>query len=122
MKQLLLLTFTALFSIPSLAQTDTISISQAMRKSSTESQQVDDVTIYPVPVRENYLTIKCPKGIASVRVINIIGQQVFSEKFNEAPLSLKITLDNPERGIYIIDLRLPDRSRIVRKVLFEGAD
>ena len=80
------------------------------------------VTIYPVPVKENYFTIKTDKEISLVRITNIIGRDIFSVKYNNPEQQIRITLDNPKRGMYLVTINFSDGTRVVKKILIEESE
>ncbi|HEX2920638.1 MAG TPA: hypothetical protein VHO50_05680 [Bacteroidales bacterium] len=43
------------------------------------------LTIYPVPVINNTFNIKSDKDISNIKVTNIIGQDIFKEKYSTPP-------------------------------------
>ena len=79
-----------------------------------------NVNIYPVPVRDNYFTIKSEKEISAIKITNIIGQDIFSAKYNSPLLLSRIVLDNPRRGMYLVVIIFSDETRLVKKVMIEG--
>jgi len=81
-----------------------------------------NVTIYPVPVRDNSFTVKSNKEILLIKVTNIIGQDIFRIKYNTPQLFVKILLDDPGRGMYLVVIIFSDNTRVVKKVMIEGAN
>jgi hypothetical protein len=79
-------------------------------------------SIFPVPVRENYFNIKSEKEFSSVKITNIIGQDIYREKYNDPQTFAKIVLDNPRRGMYIVTVVFSDGMRIVKKIMIEQAE
>ncbi|HVN56829.1 MAG TPA: T9SS type A sorting domain-containing protein [Bacteroidales bacterium] len=119
MKQYLLALLFFLSCYAAYAQRDSITASQQVRKGYSLLQEETNVSIYPVPVRENFFTIKSDKEITSVRITNIIGQEIFMEKFNLPVTNYRIVLENPTRGMYLIAITFSDNTRIVRRLLVE---
>ena len=105
------------------AQRDTVSIAfnPGQKSISTEATNAN-ISIYPVPVRENYFSIRCDKNISSVKITNIIGQDVHSSQYNDQQTITKIILDNPKRGMYLVSIKFHDGSRIVKKIMIEQAE
>ena len=105
------------------AQKDTTSIaSYPASKSGISDAGNSSITIYPVPVRENYFTIKSDKEISSVKITNIIGQDIFRAHYNN-PLDVnKIILDNPKRGMYLVTILFSDDTRVVKKIMIEQSE
>jgi hypothetical protein len=78
-----------------------------------------DVIIYPVPVKDNRFTIKSEKELSSVKVSNIIGQEIFRAKYSDPQLITKVILDNASRGMYLVTIVFRDDTRIVKKIMVE---
>jgi hypothetical protein len=123
MKQTLLILFVLFLPLCLEAQSDTANLSLSSKQKSV-SRDVSNVniSIYPVPVRDNNFTIKSDKEISSVKITNIIGQNIFRIKYSTPQLLSKITLDNPERGMYLVVIVFSDDTRIVKKVMVEGSN
>jgi hypothetical protein len=79
-----------------------------------------NISIYPVPVRENSFTIKSDKEISSIKITNIIGQDIFMTKYNTPIFTTKIILENTKRGMYLVAITFSDNTRTVRRILVEG--
>lgn len=121
MKHYLLILFVLLFSLDLFSQRDTVNFSlSSPRKELIRDAYNVNVSIYPVPVRENNFTIKSDKEMSSIKIINIIGQDIFRVKFNPPQLLSKIVLDNPRRGMYLVVILFSDDTRVVKKVMIEG--
>jgi hypothetical protein len=80
-----------------------------------------NVNIYPVPVRENNFTIRTEKEIIFVKITNIIGQDIFKSKYGEQQ-QVRIFLDNPKRGMYLVTIIFSDGSRVVKKIMVEESE
>lgn len=78
------------------------------------------LTIFPVPVRENYLNLISSKEITKVKITNIIGQDIFNAGYSNSQSAVRIILDNPQRGIYLVTVRFSDNTMIVKKIMIEG--
>jgi hypothetical protein len=105
------------------SQKDTMNLSIAQTQKEFVKDAIDgNVTIYPVPVRDNSFTIKSNKEISLIKVTNIIGQDIFRIKYNTPQLFVKILLDDPGRGMYLVVVIFSDNSRVVKKVMIEGAN
>jgi hypothetical protein len=123
MKKSLLFFLFIIFTSGIQAQKDTISVSPGNTgKSALADASSSGITIYPVPIRENYFTIKSEKGISGIKVTNIIGQDIFKTKYNNPETLFRINLDNPKRGMYLVTISLEDGSRIVKKIMIEQAE
>ena len=121
MKQLLPILFIFCFSVNLEAQRDTANYSPpTQQKEVIPGNSEVNISIYPVPVRDNNFTIKSDKEISSVKITNIIGQTIFRITYTTPQLLSKITLDNPIRGMYLVVIIFHDNTRIVKKVMIEG--
>jgi len=81
-----------------------------------------NVTIYPVPVRENNFTIKTDRDISYIKVTNIIGQDILRVKYNTPQQQIKVFLDNQKRGMYLVTILFSDGTRIVKKIMVEESE
>jgi hypothetical protein len=123
MKQILLIFFVFFISLNLEAQSDSIAYSRSVQqKEMIRDISNVNISIYPVPVRDNNFTIKSDKEISSIKITNIIGQDIFRVKYTSPQLLSKITLDNPERGMYLVVIVFSDETRIVKKVMIEGSN
>jgi len=104
-----------------LAQQDNsgIIVTSGMNNSTGETQSLN-LNIYPVPVRDDSFTIKSDREFVSVKITNVIGQDIYRIKYNTAQSISKVVLDNPQRGMYIVTIGFTDGTRIVRKIMIEG--
>jgi hypothetical protein len=121
MKHYLLILFILSFPLNLFSQSDTVNLSvSSAQKELVRDVSAVNVSIYPVPVRENNFTIKSDKEISAIKITNIIGQDIFRIKYNTPQLLSKIVLDNPTRGMYLVVILFSDNTRIVKKVMIEG--
>lgn len=117
-----LLVFTFLLSILSAhAQVDSLNTYQNAQIRPLNDVSEPSLTIYPVPVRDNVINIRSTKEISSIKITNIIGQDIYRANYNNPQIIIKITLDNPARGMYLVAITFSDRTRIVKKIMIEGA-
>lgn len=123
MKKVLLIFLLSLGMLSLEAQRDTtnLAISPGYRNPSAEHSNIS-VSIYPVPVRENYFTIKTDREFTFIKITNIIGQDIFRAQFNNPLTYNKVFLDNPKRGMYLVTILFSDGSRIVRKIMIEQTE
>jgi hypothetical protein len=123
MKKSLLLLLFIIFSFCLHAQKDTASVVTAnLQKPIVADASALNVSIYPVPVRENYFSIKCDKEISYIKVTNIIGQDIFKSQYNNPQTITRINLDNPRRGMYLVTILFTDGVRIVKKIMVEQTE
>jgi hypothetical protein len=122
MKKSLLFIFLIILTVCLYSQkdTDNIAPSPANTGFGRESQNVS-VTIYPVPVKENNFTIKTDKDITFVKITNIIGQDIFKSRYSDLQL-IRIFLENPKRGMYLVTILFSDGTRVVKKIMVEESD
>jgi Secretion system C-terminal sorting domain len=123
MRIILHLVFLFIFSITLKAQKDTLNYMGVLpQQDISRPGAAANVTIYPVPVRDNNFTIKTDKEISYVRITNIIGQDIFKVKYNNPEQQIRIMLDNPKRGMYLVTINFSDGTRVVKKILVEESD
>jgi len=81
-----------------------------------------NVSIYPVPVRENSFTIKTDRDVSFVKITNIIGQDVFRAKYSNPQQLIRILLENTKRGMYLVTIIFSDGTRVVKKIMVEESE
>ena len=123
MKHILLLISLLLITLSLHSQKDTASVVRNFpQKTFVRETPVSNITIYPVPVRENSFTIKADRNMISVKVTNMIGQDIFRAQYSDPVSMTKVVLTKPARGMYLVTLAFADGSRIVRKVMIESPE
>jgi hypothetical protein len=123
MKKILHLLLLLFFTVSLQAQKDTINYIGALpQQDISRTGTAINVIIFPVPVRENNFTIKSDKDISFVRITNIIGQDIFRVKYNNPQQLIRIMLDNPNRGMYLVTINFSDGTRVVKKVMVEESE
>jgi hypothetical protein len=80
-----------------------------------------NITIYPVPVKENNFTIKAEKDISFIKITNIIGQDIYKNRYSNLQ-TIRIFLENPKRGMYLVTIIFADDTRVVKKIMVEETD
>lgn len=112
--------FLFIFTLSLQGQKDSINIKKyvTQNESSKETNNIN-VRIYPVPVRYNSFTIKTEKYMSYIKITNIIGQDVFRIQYNEPQQLIKISLDNPKRGMYLVTIIFSDGVKVVKKIMVE---
>ena len=122
MKKGLLFIFLIMTAFTLYSQKDTalINVSRSGRDYIREGITTN-VTIYPVPVRENNFTVRTDKEISSIKVTNIIGQDIYKNRFSNIQ-TVQIVLDNIKRGMYLVTIQFADGTRVVKKIMVEETD
>jgi Secretion system C-terminal sorting domain len=123
MKKSLLFIFLLIFTLTLHGQKDSVNIAGALAQKdfSGETNNIN-ISIYPVPVRDNSFTIKTDRDISFVKITNIIGQDVFRLKYTEPLQLIKIILENPKRGLYLVTIIFSDGVRVVKKIMVEQSE
>ena len=120
MKHSLLLISLLLIPIYIYSQKDTASVVRNYpQKTFARETTPSNISIYPVPVRENSFTIKVDRDMTSVKVTNMIGQDIFRAQYSNPQSITKILLDNPRRGMYLVSINFSDGARVVKKIMIE---
>lgn len=123
MKKSLLSLIIFLFALTIQAQKDTVNVIGTIpQKAIAREGHGINVTIFPVPVRENNFTIKADKEMSYVKVTNIIGQDILRMQYNSPQQYIKIFLDNPKRGMYLVAIIFRDGTKVVRKIMVEESE
>lgn len=123
MKRSLPLIFLLVFTITLQGQKDSINLAGALAQKdfSREASSIS-VSIYPVPVRDNSFTIKTDKNISFVKITNVIGQDIFRIKYSDPQQLIRIFLESPKRGMYLVTIIFSDGIRVVKKIMVEQTD
>lgn len=105
------------------AQRDTVSyINRSPKKTFVREASGSNIKIFPVPVRSNSFSIRTDRDMNSVKVTNMIGQDIFRAQYKN-PLSFtKVILENPKKGMYLVTIAFVDGSRVVRKIMVENPE
>jgi Secretion system C-terminal sorting domain len=123
MKKSLPFIFLLFFTLNLHGQKDSISIPGVLaQKAYSRDANNVSISIYPVPVKDNSFTIKTDKDVSSVKITNIIGQDIFRLQYNDPQQLIKISLENPKRGMYLVTLVFSDGIRVVKKIMVEQSE
>ena len=123
MKKSLLFIFLIIFYLSLHAQKDTIRVAGTFPQKEISSDfSAINVSIYPVPVRDNSFTIKTDRDVSFIKITNIIGQDIFRAKYNNPQQLTKILLENPKRGMYLVTILFSDGKRVVKKIMVEQSE
>jgi len=122
-KGLPLIYFLLIFTLTLQAQKDTLKVGSVLAHKSYTRETVNiNVSIYPVPVKDNSFTIKSEKDISFIKVTNIIGQDVLRSQYNDPQRLIKVSLENPKRGMYLVTIIFTDGLRVVKKIMVEQSE
>jgi Secretion system C-terminal sorting domain len=123
MKRSLLLIFLLVFTLVLYGQKDSFDATGAIaqKEYSREATNIS-VSIYPVPVRDNSFTIKTDRDISFVKITNIIGQDILRLQYNDPQQFIKVFLQNPKRGMYLVTIIFSDGIKVVKKIMVEQAE
>ena len=122
MRRSLPIIFLLIFTFTLYGQKDSISIGALPQKEFTREVVNVSVSIYPVPVKDNSFTIKSEKDISFVKITNIIGQDISRFQYNDPQQLIKISLENPKRGMYLVTIIFSDGIRVVKKIMVEQSE
>jgi len=123
MKKGLLFIYLIIFTLTLQAQKDTTLTAGTHPQKYISGETANfSLSIFPVPVRDNSFTIKTDKDISFIKVTNIIGQDIFRIKYNNPQQLIRIQLDNPKRGMYLVTIIFSDGLRVVKKIMIEESE
>ncbi len=97
-----------------------IQVYATMENSQQESPQKNntETKVYPNPARSNKIIIESEIPIKSIKVLNIVGQQV--AVYNEIQATkFEMEIDTYERGIYLLVTTLTSNEVSINKVIIE---
>ncbi len=105
------------------SQKDTVNIAGTFTQNDTSRDRVNiNVSIYPVPVKENNFTVKTDRDVSFIKITNIIGQDIFRAQYNNPGQLNRIFLNNPKRGMYLVTIIFSDGARVVKKIMVEESE
>jgi len=123
MRRTLPIIFLLIFTLNLYGQKDSINIARVLAQKEFSMEAVNvSVSIYPVPVKDNSFTIKSEKDISFVKITNIIGQDISRFQYNDPQQLIKISLENPKRGMYLVTIIFSDGIRVVKKIMVEQSE
>jgi hypothetical protein len=123
MKKSLLFIFFLILTLTIQAQKDTTNVIGTLPiKDKSQESAIININIFPVPVRDNTFTVKTDRDISLIRITNIIGQDIYRIQFNSSQQVVKIPLDNPKRGMYLVTIIFNDGIRVVKKIMIEESE
>ena len=123
MRRSLLLILFFIFTLSLQAQKDTLNVIAGSVENRYASKASDlNISIYPVPVRENFFTIRTELEVSFIKITNIIGQDIYRAQYNNPQTLNKIILDNPRRGMYLVTILFSDGTRAVKKIMIEESE
>ena len=78
-----------------------------------------DIEIFPNPVIEGRLTIKCSESFRSVQLLNITGEVVFTQEYPSGSLFEVIELDKLGKGIYLVRIVFSGKVTHTEKIMIK---
>ncbi|MCX6267766.1 MAG: lamin tail domain-containing protein [Bacteroidetes bacterium] len=100
-------------------QSDTVRITFKPHEGIGQLQQGINFSIQPNPVVNNQFTVTGNQTIASVEVISIVGQTVFSTAVVSHQKEVKVVLDEIPGGIYLVRISYGNNQTIVKKIIIQ---
>lgn len=105
------------------SQSDTASVVRNFPQKTFVKENVNsNISIYPVPVRENSFTIRTDRDMISVKVTNMIGQDIFRAQYTNPLSQTKVLLKKTNRGMYLVTIVFEDGTRVVKKIMIENPE
>tara|TARA_B100000900_G_scaffold387084_1_gene378026 strand:- start:1007 stop:1966 length:960 start_codon:yes stop_codon:yes gene_type:complete len=77
------------------------------------------ISIYPNPNSSGILNIQSSSGIKEIKIINLIGQNVFFNTFQGSVSNEILTIDPSLNGIYFMAVRFEDNKSILKKIILK---
>jgi len=75
--------------------------------------------IYPNPNAIGELNVETKSPISSVRVYNILGENVSTKNLSSSSIHEKIQLNRGLKGIYFVEIQLENKERIIKQLLIK---
>ena len=77
------------------------------------------VAIFPNPVIEDKLTITAENSIIMIEILDIVGSSVFIQKYDAGTSKVVLSLENLNKGLYIIKVKLRSKSTFTEKIMIK---
>ena len=77
------------------------------------------VTIFPNPVIEDELTITADNSIIMIEILDIVGSSVFIQKYDAGTNKVVLSLENLNKGLYIIKVKLGSKYTFTEKIMIK---
>jgi hypothetical protein len=78
----------------------------------------NEFKLYPNPVLGDDFTIDSKDEIIEVKMLNLLGQQVYQSSFLQEH-TVQIELDTPEKGLYLVQITTKDKRVTTKRILFK---
>ncbi len=85
----------------------------------TSDDDTYKIQIYPNPVTDKILYISSDSYITKVEIMDITGSSVFIQRYEKETKKIVLNLDNLNRGLYIIQVKLDNNSARTEKIMIE---
>ncbi len=83
-----------------------------------EKAPANGFNVFPNPVTEQQFTVISQVEIVEVKLLNLLGQQVFEKKYlNEKKVNIE--LETNEKGLYIVQVKTVDERVKTKRILFK---
>jgi len=79
----------------------------------------DKVTIFPNPVIEDEITITAENSIIMIEILDIVGSSVFIQKYDSGTSKVVLSLENLNKGLYIIKVKLSSKITYTEKIMIK---
>ena len=79
----------------------------------------DEIQIFPNPVTDKILNITSENSIAKIEILDIIGSTVFIQEYDTDTRKVVLSLDNLNRGMYIIKVKLENKTAFTEKIMIK---
>lgn len=107
-KYILVVCFLIAFGVNSFATGETF----------VEDEPKKEFKVYPNPVEGDYFIIDTKESIVEVKVLNLLGQQVYQQSYINAQ-TVRIELENNEKGLYLVQIKTNDNRVTTKRILFK---
>ena len=77
------------------------------------------MNLYPNPNSSGLLNIESSSAIKEIKILNLIGQNVFSKIFQGNVFNEAITINPSLNGVYFMAIRLENNERVLKKIILK---
>ena len=78
-----------------------------------------NLKIYPNPIVSDYFTFKSNAPVKSIRIFDILGNEVISEIYNSPVKETKVMIGSRSEGVYLVKAIFSDNSTRTQKIMIK---
>ena len=78
-----------------------------------------NVVITPNPVTSGQFTVLASMPVASVEVVSIVGETVYSHDFASRQRDVRVVLNKLPQGVYLVKVKFSENQPVIKKIIVQ---